>query len=256
MQESPIELHQFSHSHFNEKVRWTLDYKNLRHLRICYIPGPHAPQIRSLSGQTETPVLRLEGQTVHGSARIIDLLEQRFPSPPLYPSDPTERDEALAMQARLDAELGPEVRCAVFETTLDTPSFCVATFGSEKAAWKQKLYQATFPVTRAIMKKVMNITPETGRRARERVTAGLDFLAEKSAATGYLVGDRFTVADLTGAALLGPVALVDHPDMRQAEPWPARFSALCAEWAGHPGMLWAKSIWGKHRPPRRGIIIA
>jgi glutathione S-transferase len=256
MQESPIELHQFSHSHFNEKVRWTLDYKNLRHLRICYIPGPHAPQIRRLSGQTETPVLRFEGQTVNGSSRIIDFLEQRFPSPPLYPSDPTERSEALAIQSRLDAELGPEVRCAVFETTLDSPASCVATFGSEKSAWKQKLYQTTFPVTRAIMKKVMDITPESARRARERVAAGLDFLAAKSAATGYLVGDRFSVADLTGAALLGPVALVDHPDMRQAEPRPARFSALCAEWAEHPGMLWAKSIWGKHRPPRRGVVIA
>lgn len=256
MQESPIELHQFSHSHFNEKVRWTLDYKNLPHVRICYIPGPHAPQIRRLSGQTETPVLRFEGRTVNGSARIIDLLEQRFPSPALYPSDPAERDESLAMQARLDAGLGVEVRRAVFETTLDVPAFGVATFASEKAAWKQKLYQATFPITRAVMKKVMNITPETGRRARERVAAELDFLAEKSAATGYLVGDRFSIADLTGAALLGPVALVDHPDMRQAEPRPPRFSELCAEWADHPGMQWAKSIWAKHRPPRRGVVIA
>ncbi len=256
MQESPIELHQFSHSHYNEKVRWTLDYKGLPHVRICYLPGPHAPQIRRLSGQTETPVLRIEGRTVSGSAKIIDVLEQRFPSPSLYPADAGERDEALAIQGRLDAELGAEVRRAVFETTLDSAAFAVATFASEKAAWKQKLYQATFPLTRAIMNKVMDITPETGRRSRERVAVMLDYLADKSAATGYLVGDGFTVADLTGAALLGPVALVDHPDMRQAEPRPPRYSALCAEWAQHPGMLWAKSIWTKHRPPRRGVVIA
>jgi glutathione S-transferase len=256
MQESPIELHQFSHSHYNEKVRWTLDYKDLPHVRICYIPGPHAPQIRSMTGQTETPVLRVDGTTAHGSARIIDLLEQRFPSPPLYPSDPALRDEALAIQARLDAELGVEVRLAVFETTLDSPSFVAATFASEKAPWKRKLYETTFPLTRVVLRKVMDITPENGRRARERVAVLLDYLAEKSAGTGYLVGDGFTVADLTGAALLGPVALVEHPDMRQAEPRPARFSQLCAEWAEHPGMRWAKSIWQKHRPPRRGVVIA
>jgi glutathione S-transferase len=256
MQESPIELHQFSHSHFNEKARWTLDYKNLPHVRICYIPGPHAPQIRRLSGQTETPVLRFEGRVVNGSARIIELLEQRFPSPPLYPSDPADRDEALAIQARLDGGLGVEVRRAVFETALASPAFGVATFASEKPLWKQKLYQAAFPAVRAVMTRVMNITPETGRRAREIVTAELDFLAEKSAATGYLVGDGFSVADLTAAALLGPVALVDHPDMRQAEPRPPRYAELCAQWAEHPGMLWAKSIWAKHRPPRRGVVIA
>jgi glutathione S-transferase len=256
MQESPIELHQFSHSHFNEKVRWTLDYKGLPHVRICYIPGPHAPQIRAMTGQTETPVLRIDGRTVHGSASIIDLVEQRFPDPALYPADSDARAEALALQSKLDAELGPELRRAVFETTLDFPAFAAATFASEKAKWKQQLYRTTFPVTRAFMKKLMDITPETGRHSRERVVALMDFLAEKSAATGYLVGDAFTVADLTAAALLGPAALVDHPDMRQAEPRPPRFAALCAEWASHPGMQWAKSIWAKHRPPRRGVVIA
>ncbi len=102
----------------------------------------------------------------------------------------------------------------------------------------------------------MNITPETGRRAKERVDALLDFLAEKSAPTGYLVGDSFTVADLTAAALLGPVLLVDHPDMRQPEPRPPRYARLCEEWAAHPAVQWARGIYAKHRPPRRGVVIA
>jgi len=256
MVESPIELHQFSHSHYNEKVRWALDYKRIPHVRINYLPGPHVPQIRRMTGQTEVPVLRIDGRVVHGSATIIDLIEQRFPSPPLYPADAAARHDAIAMQARLDAELGPEVRRAAFDTTLDDTAFVVATFASEKSAWKRKLYGAAFPLTRALMRKAMNITPETGRRSKEKVDGLLDFLAEKTAATGYLVGDTFTIADLTGAALLGPVALVDHPDMRQPALRPPRFTALCAGWSGHPGMLWAREIWRKHRPARVGIVIA
>jgi glutathione S-transferase len=256
MVEDPIELHQFSHSHFNEKVRWTLDYKGIPHVRINYIPGPHVAQIRRLSGQAQVPVVRIDGRVVHGSAAIIDVIEQRFPSPPLYPADATTREEALALQARLDAELGPEVRRAAFETIIDDAAFMVATFASEKPAWKRRAFRAAFPLVRAVMKKSMNITPETGRRARDTVDKMLDFLAEKSAATGYLAGDAFSVADLTGAALLGPVALVDHPDMRQAEPRPPRYAALCAEWGAHPGMRWAHEIWRKHRPPRGGIVIA
>jgi glutathione S-transferase len=256
MQESPIELHQFSHSHFNEKVRWALDYKGVPHVRINYIPGPHAPQIRRMTGQNQVPVLRIDGRAVHGSATILDLIEQRFPSPPLYPADSRLREEALALQTRLDAELGPEVRRAAFETMLENGAFVVATFASEKAAWKRRAFLAAFPLVRKAMTKSMNITPETGRRAKQRVDKLLDFLAEKSEATGYLVGDSFSVADLTAAALVGPVALVDHPDMRQSEPRPPRFSALCAEWAVHPGMTWAREIWSRHRPPRRGIVIA
>lgn len=256
MVESPIELHQFSHSHFNEKVRWALDYKGVPHVRIDYLPGPHVPQIQRMTGQPQVPVLRLDGRAIHGSATILDLLEERFPSPPLLPSDPEARDQALAIEARLDLELGPEVRRAIFDTALDDSAFIVATFAGEKPGWKRSLYKAGFPAIRVVMRKSMNITPETGRRAKERVDALLDFLAEKSAPTGYLVGDSFTVADLTAAALLAPVLLVDHPDMRQPEPRPARFAALCEEWAAHPAVQWARDIYAKHRPPRRGVVIA
>jgi glutathione S-transferase len=256
MQESPIELHQFSHSHFNEKVRWALDYKGVPHVRICYLPGPHVPQIRRLTGQTQVPVLRIDGRSVHGSATILDLLEQRFPSPPLYPADVAARDEALLIQEKLDSQLGPEVRRAAFDATIHDGAYVATMFASEKAAWKQTAYRTAFPLVRTLMKKSMNITPETGRRAAERVTALLDFLAEKASATGYLVGETFTVADLTAAALLGPVALVNHPDMKQSEPMPPRFAALCEGWKDHPGMRWAYEIWRKHRPPRRGVVIA
>lgn len=255
MIESPIELHMFSHSHYNEKVRWTLDYKGIEHVRICYIPGPHVLQIRRLSGQTETPVVRMDGRVIAGSATIIDAIEQRFPSPPLYPADATTREEALSVQAKLDADLGPELRRAVFDTILDDSACVVATFASEKASWKRSLYLAAFPLVRMVMKKQMNITAETARLSKQRVETVLDFLADKSAATGYLAGSEFSIADLTAAALLGPAALVDHPDMRQAEPLPPRFSDLCGEWARHPGMRWAREIWRKHRPARRGIVI-
>jgi len=255
MEESPIELHQFSHSHYNEKVRWALDWKGVRHVRINYLPGPHVLQIRRLTGQTQVPVLRLEGRLLHGSAAILDAVEQRFPTPPLYPADPAERAEALAVQAKLDAELGPEIRRAGFAVMLDDTAFIVNTFGSEKPAWKRSLYTAAFPAVRALMRKSMNITPETGRRAKERVDVLLDFIAEKTAGSGYFVGGTFTVADLTAAALLGPAILVDHPDMKQAPNPPRALAALCTEWAGHPAVQWAQGIWREHRPASRGIVI-
>ncbi len=255
MQESPIELHQFSHSHFNEKVRWTLDYKSVPHVRICYLPGPHVAFMRRMTGQNETPVLRIDGLTVNGSARIIDLVEQRYPTPSLYPAAAAAKSEALALQARFDGELGPELRRAVFATSIHDAAWAVATFGSEKAKWKQSLYQTAFPLIRLVMLKSMDITPETGRRSKEIVDRVLDFIADRVAATGYLVGDSFTVADLTAAALLAPALLVDHPDMRQAEPRPRRYVELCAGWAPHPAVQWAREMYRRHRPPPCGVVI-
>jgi glutathione S-transferase len=88
MSEHSLVLHQFPASHYNEKARWALDWKGLAHRRISYLPGPHVPRIRRLSGQAQTPVLVLDGRVVAGSAQIIDALERAFPERPLYPEDP------------------------------------------------------------------------------------------------------------------------------------------------------------------------
>jgi glutathione S-transferase len=71
MSENDLVLHMFPASHYNEKVRWALDWEGLPHQRVSYLPGPHMPQIRLLSGQAQTPVLLTKGRTISGSARII-----------------------------------------------------------------------------------------------------------------------------------------------------------------------------------------
>ena len=62
------------------------------------------------------------------------------------------------------------------------------------------------------------VTPDNIARCRELVAAKLDEIAEQAAATGYLVGNSFSVADLTAAALRAPIASVEHVDMERPNP--------------------------------------
>ena len=78
-------LYQFSFSHFNEKARWALDYKGVPHQRSSVPPGAHIPIMLALTGQTKTPVLRVDQALIIGSAKIIDYLETNHPEPRLYP---------------------------------------------------------------------------------------------------------------------------------------------------------------------------
>ena len=82
-----LELIQFRYSHYNEKARWALDFKGLPHRRTSLLPGPHMGKVKKLTGQTSTPVLRLGGRYVAGSAAIIAALEQAHPEPALYPAE-------------------------------------------------------------------------------------------------------------------------------------------------------------------------
>src|SRR5215213_6621475 len=85
-------------SHYNEKVRWALDYKGVPHVRRAVLPGRHQALAKKLSGTPTLPVLILDGQAIGDSTRIITALEQRHPQPPLYPADPEERLRALELE--------------------------------------------------------------------------------------------------------------------------------------------------------------
>ncbi len=247
MTQPAIELLQFPFSHYNEKVRWALDFKGIPHQRINYLPGPHVPQIRRLTGQNAVPVLRIDGKVIAGSGRIIDELEQRYPEPPLYPRDRGDREQALSLQARFDDDLGPATRRLIFDAALGEPAYVADMFSTGHPQWKRTLYRAFSPLTAVLIRSGNGVDPAQVRKAESTVASTLDFLAERSAASGYLVGGEFTVADLTAAALLGPIFDVSHPDMKKPRPMPRRAEELLARYVGHPAVSWAVEIYRKHR---------
>jgi glutathione S-transferase len=127
MPSSEPQLLQFHRSHYNEKARWALDYKKVRHTRKTFLPGPHAGPVKKLTGKTEVPVVLFGDEIVAGSARIIDELERRYPDPALYPSDAADRARALEIQSYFDDEVGPAIRTALFSVMIHDPATFVVS---------------------------------------------------------------------------------------------------------------------------------
>lgn len=245
-----ITLHQFASSHFNEKARWALAYKGVAHQRESYLPGPHMSAMRKLSGQTATPVMDYEGEIISGSAAIIDKLEQAHPEPALYPQDPQQRRQALEDQARFDAQLGPAVRTVVFGAMLPTIGYAAQIFGREHSGLKKTLYRAMLPMLKGLIAKGNSAdTPEKIAAAEQVLQA---FLSEFDERLGngqeYLVGDRFSVADLAAASLLAPIVSLSHPDMVRPPPVPEAMQRLVANFSARRATQWAHTIYERHRP--------
>jgi glutathione S-transferase len=97
------------------------------------------------------------------------------------------------------------------------------------------------------MSREMKITPENAARALEVTRGGFDFVARESAATGYLAGDRFSVADLAAASLLAPGVEMDPSPFAYPKPAPPSLRAWWARWKDHPGTKWVRGIFEKHR---------
>lgn len=240
-----IELFHFQGSHFNEKARWALDLKHVPHTRTALLPGPHMPRMQKLSGQTSTPVLTVGDEVIPGSTRIIERLERDFPEPALYPEDAGERARAVALVREFDEEVGPAVRLAKFFETMDAKS-AVGIFGKGRGPVVKALYGAGFPILWRVMQNKMQISEPAARRDRERTLKAFDFVAEESTGSGYLVGERFSIADLTCAALLMPAVSVSEWGGPEDVATP-KAQAWLARWSEHPGAEWVREIYRRHR---------
>jgi glutathione S-transferase len=89
---------------------------------------------------------------------------------------------------------------------------------------------------------------DAAERAREKVVAALDRLEEELGDGDYLVGDRFTVADLTAAALLYPLVLPpEATPSRLINRMPERFERFAASLAERRGPRWVEEMFRRHR---------
>jgi glutathione S-transferase len=234
-------------SHFNEKVRWALDYKGIAHRRKVLGPDYLIRAWRA-TGRGTLPILFLDGRPVGDSTHIIAALEARHPEPPLYPCDAAGRELALALEDDLDEQLGPALRAS-----LVTPMFRrdpdlairVLTTGMPDVAYRRLRPVARFfPAYYRLRHGISDAKLEADRAA---VAAALDRIERQRGSRAYLVGDAFTVADLTAAALLSP--LVQPPEIQYPlrVEWPAYLRDYRAELLRHPAARWAADVYRLHR---------
>jgi glutathione S-transferase len=243
-------LWQLQISHYVEKVRWALDYKRIPHIRRTLLPGLHLVKAKRLTGNTSTtPVLTIDGRSIGDSTRIIADIEKRWPQPPLYPEDPAQRHRALELEEFFDEELGPHIRRALYHELLPHPERVVPLFTQGRPLATRTVLRVGFPVLRVAMRARFEITAEAAANSRMKMVAAIDRLEREVSSSGYLVGDSFTVADLTAAALLYPVARPpEFPYAMVAEDnLPATWREFVDSLGHRPGGQWVTETYRRHR---------
>jgi glutathione S-transferase len=241
-------------SHYSEKVRWALDYKQVPHVRRgLALPGAHIPAAMWLTRNPSNitfPVLELDGDRIGDSSEIIAALEERFPEPPLYPADPEQRTRALALEDFFDEELGPHIRLLAFHELGEDPERFEAVIRRTGPPQVARMGTAAVSYARAFTGARFGVRSEdAARRAREKVLAALDRLEAELEGDEYLLGDTFTVADLTAAALFYPLVLPVGGPVPTDEPPPRGLEEFRAPLQARPGYRWVQAIYERHRAP-------
>jgi glutathione S-transferase len=251
-------LWQIDVSHYSEKVRWALAWKGVEHRRRSPVPGAHMPIAAWLTrgGQVTFPVLEIDGRRIGDSTAIIAALEERYPEPPLYPTDSEQRRRALELEDFFDEELGPHIRHLAWHE-----------FRHDRERLNELMRHtapgplARIPSVAALYTRVFSALrfragdAEQAERGRAKVLAALDRLEQELGDREYLVGDEFTVADLTAASLFYPLVQPEEGPMPVDQPAAAGFERFRAPLRERRGFEWVAEMFRRHRKPTASSVL-
>ena len=184
-----LELIELYPSPWSERLRWVLELKGLPYRRVAYVPLAGEEEHKRKTGIATAPVLIADGDVIGDSDRAVEWLEALHPSPALVPADARRRGQVRAWELLATEFLAPAARLVMIGRYKAMNIQPLADHFAAKYHWNEV---------------------EEGRVDRLLRTA-LPELAAAVASGPYLVGDGFTRADLTVAALLAP-ALGLPPD--------------------------------------------
>ena len=171
------------------------------------MPMLHFRHALRAGGKRTVPVL-IDGATVlTDSTDIVAWADARRPGA-LLPAEPALRAEALALENELDRQLGPATRRWGYAQIMPRGGDFDAFLGRGVPRWERQLFRLARPLAFAAMRRGMKITPAGAERSRAKIDDVFARLgARLEGGRRYLVGDRFTAADLTFAALAAPVLM-------------------------------------------------
>lgn len=203
-------------SHYNEKARFALDRAGVRFVDERYLPtfhfaavalatgGARGGQPDKVSTRFSTPVLiKDSGELLHDSSEIVRFASGHLPtSESLYPSPEVEE-----LEARFHDELGPHSRRIAYHAVLADGDLANEIARANVSARQATLFRLGRLALSQGIRRALEIRPDSVARSKVRVCEVFEEVSQRIGDRRYLVGNRFTAADLSFACLAAPVLL-------------------------------------------------
>jgi glutathione S-transferase len=195
-------------SHYCEKARWALDRAGIAYDERRHLPAIHRFAVKRAGGRQTAPVLVCDdGTVVDESSDIVVYADARAPAGRgSIPADPATAAEARALADDFDARLGPATRLWVYHQMFDYPELVQVSMTDGVPTWQRHTFRYGNKAIAFAVAKVLNVNDENAIVA-ERTFRAIYADVDKRLADGrrFLVGDAFSIADLTFAALSAPL---------------------------------------------------
>lgn len=247
-----LELYQFEISHYCEKIRLILDYKQLPYRTIEVTPGLGQVDLYRLSGQRQVPVLKDGSDVVSDSTAIARFLGARYPERPILPLEPQPRGLGLMMEAWADDSIGLNARKAMIGAFNQHPNFRKALLPDTTPSPLKDLVGVIPGDLLNVLGSGVGLGPTEIKLANEALRQDLEALCLLLETQPYLLGEQPTLADF---AVAGVSMYIKFPASRYV----ALPQGLCDQ--GIPGLAddpayrpffaWRDRLYADYRQPRQ-----
>jgi glutathione S-transferase len=238
-------------SHFCEKARWALDRAGLDYAEDRHVQGIHRLFARRAGGGPTVPVLVADGRVHAESDDILRYADEHVDEERrLFPADAELRAEVDALCRRLDDGLGPDGRRLMYVHMLALKPLTLPFNNQGVPAWEAVALKAMWPAATRFIGRELGITSTTASDDERRVREAFDAIAEQLAdGRPYLLGDRFTAADLTFASLAAAAVVPPEYGVRlpQPEELPEPVAGLIRSFREHPAGAYALRLFAAER---------
>jgi glutathione S-transferase len=166
----------------------------------------------------------------------------------LTPEDPAIAKEAEDLEKRFDYGFGIHLRRICYHAMLKEPRQLRKLITAYGPWYGKNIYRLILPVIKSRLTKEMKLNAMETERSRSAVNSLLQILDKTVENRDYLVGEQFSRADLSAAALLSPVILPEeHPYYHAAIKLPNELMEFRQSLEDRPSYQWVKNIYQKHR---------
>lgn len=119
----------------------------------------------------------------------------------LYPIDPDLLEQVEELEALFNTQLGTATRVWAYSHTLHNSKLAILRFTYRVPFHERVLFPLVFPLVSSMIRRI-NVTTEAAIDSHAQIIRIFEAVGNKLAdGRTYLVGDRFSAADLTFAAL-------------------------------------------------------
>lgn len=238
-------LYQLAISHYCEKIRWALDYKQLPHRTVSLLPGLHIRAMKRKGLASSLPVVEHDGTLVQGSSDIIDYLDETFPDRPLTPRDAELAAAARAWEKFADDDIGPHVRRLCYYSLLQERDLVIPLLAHDGPWYGRFLLKRMFPKLRSLMSEAMQINAEGAAASEQALETAITQLQVQLRDRQFIVDDEFTRADLAAAALLAPLRRPAKYGVAWPQSLPEPLQAVADRYADR--LAWVDRMYERYR---------